>query len=59
MMNEVECHIRQALIDSEVLYFSVINYSALSNEEHIHQLNEKACVTTKQCDKNPARSKAD
>ena len=59
MMDELEYHIRQGLIDSQVLCFSVINYSALSNEEHINQPREKACATRKQCDKHPALSEAD
>lgn len=41
----------------EELYFSLINYSVLSDEEHINQDDETPCIARKQRDKNLALSK--
>lgn len=57
MMNGLAYCISQGIIQAEELYFSLINYSVLSDESHINQDNETPCITRKQCDKNLALSK--
>lgn len=56
-MNGLAYRISQGIIQSEELYFSLINYSVLSDEEHINQDDETPRIARKQRDKNLALSK--